>query len=74
MVIRFQVFFSAEAESSLRRLDKQVAQRVLERIKWLSQHVDDVSHKTLTGKLKRTFKLRVGDYRVIYEIKKILLL
>jgi mRNA interferase RelE/StbE len=66
MVNHYQVFFSPEAESGLGHLDKQVAQRILDRIKWLSQHIEDVNHKTLTGKLKRTFKLRVGDYRVIY--------
>ena len=69
MVKTYQVNFSHEAESSLGRLDKQIAQRILDRIKWLSEHVEDVNYKALTRNLKRAFKLRVGDYRIIYESK-----
>ena len=47
----YNVDFSREAVTSLSRLDKQVAQRVLDRIKWLSLHIDDVNHKALTGRL-----------------------
>jgi mRNA interferase RelE/StbE len=28
-----------------------------------------VNHKALNGYLKGAFKLRVGDYRVVYELK-----
>ncbi len=65
----YKVDFSSEAETSLSRLDKPVAQRILNRIKWLSLHVEDVNHKALTGHLRGAFKLRVGDYRVVYELK-----
>lgn len=65
----FKVYFSQEAESSLSHLDKQIAQRILDRIKWLSQHIEDVNHKALTGNLRGIFKLRVGGYRVLYELK-----
>ncbi len=68
MVKSFKVYFSLEAEISLGRLDKQMAQRTLDRIKWLSQHIEDVKHKALTGNLRGIFKLRVGDYRVLYEV------
>ena len=69
MVKTYHVDFSPEAETSLSRLDKQIAQRVLDRIKWLSLHVEDVNHKALAGSLRGAFKLRVGDYRVVYELK-----
>ena len=49
-------------------MDKPVAQRILNRIIWLDQHLEEISHKALTGNLRGDFKLRVGDYRVIYEI------
>jgi mRNA interferase RelE/StbE len=65
----FSVEFSREALTSLSRLDKPLAQRIMDRIKWLNQHIEDVNHKALTGQLKGAFKLRVGDYRVIYELK-----
>jgi len=67
--MKYTVDFSREAVASLNRLDKQIAQRVLDRIKWLSLHIEDVNHKALTGHLKGAFKFRVGDYRVVYELK-----
>jgi mRNA interferase RelE/StbE len=67
--MEYKVDFSREAVTNLRRLDKQVAQRILDRIKWLSFHIEDVNHKALTGHLRGAFKLRVGDYRVVYELK-----
>jgi mRNA interferase RelE/StbE len=69
LVGNFKVEFSREALSSLSRLDKHVAQRILDRIKWLNLHIENVNHKALTGNLKGAFKLRVGDYRVVYELK-----
>ena len=70
MVVNYTVTFSREAFAGLKRLDKQVAQRILDRTKWLSFHIEDINQKTLTGRLKGAYKLRVGDYRVIYELKR----
>jgi mRNA interferase RelE/StbE len=69
-VTSYSVRFSTEAEAAIGRLDKRSAQRMLDRIKWLCQHVDDVEHVALSGHLRRAFKLRVGDYRVIYELNR----
>lgn len=69
MAITYDVDFSREAMRSLSRLHKQVAQQVLDRINWLSIHIERVSHKSLTGHLRGAFKLRVGDYRVVYELQ-----
>ena len=68
-MVNYYVDFSREAESSLGRLDKQIAQRILDRIKWLSLHIEDVNHKALSGRLRGAYKFRVGDYRVVYELK-----
>jgi mRNA interferase RelE/StbE len=70
VVKAYIVYFSQDAESSLGHLDKQVAQRILDRVKWLSVHVEDVNHKALSGTLRGIFKLRVGDYRVLYEVNR----
>ncbi len=66
----YRVVFSKEAEINLGHLDRQVAQRVLDRVKWLSQHIEDVNHKALTGQLRGAFKLRAGDYRIVYELER----
>jgi mRNA interferase RelE/StbE len=67
--MKYVVSLSREALTNLSELDKPIAQRILDRIKWLSLHIKDVNHKALTGQLRGAFKLRVGDYRVIYELK-----
>lgn len=68
MVETYTVEFLTEARTNLKRLSKPNAQRILNRINWLSSNLDSVSHEALTGEFKSLFKLRVGDYRVIYSV------
>lgn len=62
----FQVEFTAGAETDLARLDKPVAQRVLKKLRWLAENFEAITPETLTGQWQGVFKLRVGDYRVLY--------
>lgn len=64
----YRVRFLRSAKRDLERLDKPVAARILQRIRWLAEHIDDARLQPLTGDLEGLFKLRVGSYRVIYEI------
>jgi len=56
------------ATKELAKLDKLVARRVVERVNWLAENLKNVQHKTLTGEFEGLFKLRIGDYRVVYEL------
>jgi mRNA interferase RelE/StbE len=56
------------ATRELARLDQPVTRRVIERITWLATNLDTIRPEALTGELAEFYKLRVGDYRVIYEI------
>jgi len=58
----------AAAARDLAQLDKPIGRRIVQRIRWLSEHLDSISLEPLTGDLDGFYKLRVGDYRVIYEI------
>ncbi len=62
----FQVEFTAGAETDLARLDKPVAQRVLRKLRWLAENFEAITPETLTGQWQGVFKLRMGDYRVLY--------
>jgi mRNA interferase RelE/StbE len=62
----FQVEFTEVAQSDLSRLDKPMAQRVLKKLRWLAENFDVVTPEALTGQWQGVFKLRVGDYRVLY--------
>ena len=57
-----------DASRELARLDKGVGGRIVERVNWLAVNLDDIRPEALTGDLIGLYKLRVGDYRVIYEI------
>jgi len=62
----FQVDFTPVAEADLACLDKPIAQRMLKRIRWLAENFGAITPEALTGPWQGVFKLRVGDYRVLY--------
>ena len=64
----YELFFQEEAEKDLEKLDTKVSKRVLKKLRWLAENFDDADKEALTGNLAGLFKLRVGDYRVIYEV------
>jgi len=61
------VEFTSEAESDLARLSKTIAQRILKKIRWLAENFEDVTPEPLIYEWKGLYKLRVGDYRVLYS-------
>lgn len=60
--------FLEAALHDLSRLDKPVARRILARIEWLVANFESLTAESLAGDLNGLYKLRVGDYRVIYEV------
>ncbi len=64
----YKLDFSAEGRSALASLDKEIGQRVLDKLKWLIQNIEVIPLLPLHGKYPGLFKLKVGDWRVIYEI------
>jgi len=56
------------AARDLARLDKPEARRVVARINWLVSNYATIQPEALSGNLAGFYKLRVGDFRVIYEI------
>jgi mRNA interferase RelE/StbE len=61
-----QVHFTPTAENDLAAVDPPTAQRVLKKLHWLAENWSAVAPETLTAKWQGVFKLRVGDYRVLY--------
>jgi len=59
-----------EAESDLEKLDSSIRTRVLEKIKWFSENFDQITPLPLGGNWRGFFKLRIGDYRVVYEVER----
>ena len=65
----YQAVILPKALDNLSKLDKTTSKRIVERIEWLSEHIEAISPLPLKSKLSGFFKLRVGDWRVIYEIE-----
>jgi len=63
----FEIEFLPQAIQDLERLDKPVSRRILRRLQWVAEKFDLLKPEPLSGPLAGLFKLRVGDYRVIYE-------
>ena len=64
----YSVEFLTRAEDDLDGLDKSIIQRVLNRLRSLAENFDSIRPEGLTGSLAGLFKLRVGNYRVIYQV------
>ena len=56
------------ASQELERLDKPIGRRIVQRINWMAANLDMIRLEALTGNLAGLHKLRLGNYRVIYEI------
>jgi len=56
------------AEQDLASLDKEVARRIVKKLKWLAENIESVRREPLTGNLSDFLKYRIGDYRAIYQV------
>jgi len=67
----YKIKLTDTAESDLAKLDKPVALRVVNRLQWLADSFETLSPTPLTGPFRSDFKLRVGDYRVLYNFDRL---
>ena len=64
----FKLDFTDEGKATFASLDKDVAQRILNKLKWFIQNIGTINFISLEGNLAGLYKLRVGDWRVIYDV------
>ncbi len=63
----YTVEYDPEAIADLNRLSSTIRQRIVVKIDWLAANFDQIQPLPLSANLAGFFKLRVSDYRVIYE-------
>ncbi len=63
----YRVEFKAKAIAGLESLTSAVQERIFRKIRWLCENFDGISPQALSANLNGLFKLRIGDYRVIYS-------
>ena len=64
----FEIFLDIPVQKSLKKLDKNTTLRILESIEKLTE--DPIPHdsKRIMGKKEKVFRIRVGDFRVLYRV------
>lgn len=63
----YRVTILPKALDALWSFDKVTAKRILDKLSWLSENFDNLTPLSLKGALSGTYKLRVGDWRVLYS-------
>ena len=63
----YSVSFESESIADLDDLTQTVRLRILHKIEWLSVNFEQIVPLPLTAQQLGFYKLRAGDYRVIYE-------
>jgi len=66
--VAYRVELRPEAAEDLHHLYKAIAQRVLKRLRWLSENFEGLTPEPLTAEWKGLFKFRLGSYRIIYTV------
>jgi mRNA interferase RelE/StbE len=64
----YKVNFSQQGKKLLQLLDREIGQRILDKLKWLTENINVINPLPLHGSFLGFYKLTVGDYRVIYEL------
>lgn len=65
----WSVDFEDGALADLEKLSPTIRESVLDKLEWFRTHFSEVNPIPLGGEWRGFYKLRVGDYRAIYDIK-----
>ena len=63
----YQIEWKSSALRELKRIDRQIIPRIVARVEALSLNPFPEGVKKLHGS-ETTYRIRIGDYRVIYEV------
>jgi mRNA interferase RelE/StbE len=66
--VTYRIEFAPLARRQIRRLSKETQRQILERIEELGANPRPAGVKKLTAE-ENFYRVRVGDYRIIYQIR-----
>jgi len=64
----FEVSFSNSAKKFLKKAEKEIAKRVIDKIEKLSNEPFPSDVKRVVNREEKVFRVRVGDYRIQYSV------
>ena len=68
MVKKYKVEFLTTAFNELKKLDKIISQIIMDKSHRMADNFENIIPEILTANLKGMYKLRVGDWRIIYTV------
>jgi mRNA interferase RelE/StbE len=63
----YEILLERRAEKDLKKLPSELFQRIIVKIRSLSENPKPQGSRKITGS-KSDWRIRIGDYRAIYEI------
>ena len=66
--MNFEVHLSSRANKFLKKADKDLYNRIVSRLENLVQDPFPPDAKKVLGQKEKVFRVRVGDYRVLYVV------
>ena len=64
----WSVYFEESARRDFHKLDRSIQIRITEKLDWFSNNFEQIHPLWFSNDLVSFSKLRVGDYRIVYEI------
>jgi mRNA interferase RelE/StbE len=64
----YRLAFQPGAVQDLAAIDQPMAQRLLDKSKWLASNVDNLRHESIADDLPGLCKYAVGEWRIFYAI------
>ena len=64
----YRIAYRPEVVKDLARVDKTMAQRLLDKTKWLASNVENLRHEPISPDLPGLSKYAVGEWRIFYSI------
>ncbi|TKB72599.1 MAG: hypothetical protein E8D46_13415 [Nitrospira sp.] len=64
----YRLTYSSDVLKDLTSLDPSMAQRLLDKTKWIASNVDNLRHEPIAPDLPGLSKYAVEDWRVFYSI------
>jgi len=64
----FELYLSGYAEKFLKKCDKDIYDRIMNKIKELGKDPFPSNVKRVVGRKEKIFRIRVGKYRILYVV------
>lgn len=66
----FKLFFTPSALNDLRKIDSLQQQRIVDKLQYFSQTDNPLAFAVqLSGVKPKTFRFRIGKYRIFFDVK-----